>query len=375
MFGVTGTNGKTTCCYLLTQALNKLGNHANMIGTIGYGKLSDLEYSGLTTPGSIELHRLLARWRDVGVTQVCMEVSSHALDQGRVAGIQFFCTLFTNLSHDHLDYHGDMKGYAAAKVRLFTDFHSELLITNADDVLGASLVDRADAEFVATYGDDGDVQGDQIELSDRGMRMQIEANGVDFDLQTALIGKVNIPNILLLVATLLALSLDVKEIQRIVAGLRSAPGRMDIFKSDSSASVVVDFAHTPDALEKALASIQEHCQGDLWCVFGCGGDRDQSKRPLMGAAANKYADQIIVTNDNPRTESPSDIADDIVTGITRKHQVILDRSSAIETAIKQSTPIDWVLVAGRGHEPYQTIGERSIPFSDRAQVRHILGLA
>lgn len=372
VFGVTGTNGKTTCCYLLTQALNKLGNHANMIGTIGYGELSDLEYSGLTTPGAIELHRLLAKWRDQGVTQVCMEVSSHALDQGRVAGVHFFCALFTNLSHDHLDYHGDMQEYAAAKVRLFTDFHSELVITNADDVLGASLIDRANTEFVATYGDGGDVSVDQTELSDQGMRLQIEANGVDFDLQTSLIGKVNIPNILLLVATLLALSIDVKEIQRIVARLASAPGRMELFKNESSASVVVDFAHTPDALEKALASVKEHCSGDLWCVFGCGGDRDKTKRPIMGAAANKYADQIIVTNDNPRSEAPSDIADDIVAGITRDYQVILDRYNAIETAIKNSKSPDWILVAGRGHEPYQQIGESSIPFSDRAQVQQAL---
>ena len=375
VFGVTGTNGKTTCCYLLTQALNKLGNHANMIGTIGYGELSDLEYSGLTTPGPIELHRLLAKWRDHGVTQVCMEVSSHALDQGRVAGVQFFCTLFTNLSHDHLDYHGDMQQYAAAKVRLFTDFHSELVITNADDVLGASLIDRANTEFVATYGDDGDVSVDQTELSDHGMRLQIEANGVEFDLQTSLIGKVNIPNILLLVATLLALSIEVKEIQRIVASLTSAPGRMELFKRESSASVVVDFAHTPDALEKALASVKAHCSGDLWCVFGCGGDRDKTKRPIMGAAANKYADQIIVTNDNPRSEAPNDIANDIVAGITRDYQVILDRSNAIETAIKNSKSPDWILVAGRGHEPYQQIGESSIPFSDRAQVQLILGQA
>ena len=374
VFGVTGTNGKTTCCYLLVQALNGLGNKANMIGTIGHGELGALDYSGLTTPDSIQLHRLLAHWRDQGVTQVCMEVSSHALDQGRVIGIQFFCVLFTNLSHDHLDYHGDMRSYGAAKTKLFTEFSSELAITNADDALGSTLTELANAGFTASYGEGGDVVVEQTHLSKRGMRLEIEANGVDFELETALIGQVNVPNILLLVTTLLALSIDVQEIIKVVSQLHAAPGRMELFSSKSMPSVVVDFAHTPDALEKALSSVRAHCDGKLWCVFGCGGDRDKTKRPLMGAAVNQYADKIIVTNDNPRTESPEQIAQDIVSAIDKQYQVILDRACAMQTAIQSAAELDWVLVAGRGHEPYQQIAGRSIVFSDRAQVKQMLGL-
>jgi len=206
VFGVTGTNGKTTCCYLLTQALEMLELQAAMIGTIGVGKLSSLDSSGHTTPDPITLHKQLAEFRDQGITQVCMEVSSHALDQGRVNGVQFFCTLFTNLSHDHLDYHGDMDSYAASKRRLFTDFHSELVISNANDAMGIGLIDIANADFIVRYGAGGDVLADDVELTSKGINLVIEGNGVEFELSTPLIGKVNLPNIELLVATLLALS-------------------------------------------------------------------------------------------------------------------------------------------------------------------------
>ncbi|MBT8116153.1 MAG: UDP-N-acetylmuramoyl-L-alanyl-D-glutamate--2,6-diaminopimelate ligase [Arenicella sp.] len=378
VFGVTGTNGKTTSCYLLTQAFTELGMKAAMIGTIGAGTLEQLSSSSLTTPDAIALHRLLAEMRDKAITQVCMEVSSHALEQGRVNGVQFFCTLFTNLSQDHLDYHGDMRSYAAAKQRLFTEFHSELVITNADDETGAALIDLANANFIASYSEQsghGDVSLQQAELRADGMRLLVEANETDIDLTTRLIGKVNIPNVLMLVASLLALSTPVEQIRQIVATLQPAPGRMELHKVAGKPSVVVDYAHTPDALRKALDSLQQHCNGQLWCVFGCGGDRDAGKRPMMGAAADQLADVVVVTNDNPRSESPQQIAEQICAGIKGECRVELDRAAAIRTAITLAAADDWVLVAGKGHETTQTVGDRILPFSDRQQVIENLGAA
>ena len=372
VFGVTGTNGKTTCCYLLTQALTQLGMQAAMIGTIGVGKLDHLLSADQTTPDPIVLHQTLAKLKTQGITQVCMEVSSHALDQGRVSGVEFFCTLFTNLSHDHLDYHGDMVSYAGAKKRLFTEYFSELVVTNANDQLGASLIDVANAEFIVSYGAGGDVYADEVTLTASGIEFEFEGNGVEFSAKTSLIGAVNVPNVEMLVATLLALSTSVEDIQSILAELKPAPGRMELLRNARGTSVVVDYAHTPDALDKALISVKEHCQGQLWCVFGCGGDRDQAKRPVMGAAADKHADHIIITNDNSRSEDPSVIAEHIVGGIKGAYQVVLDRSSAIRAAVEQAGPDDWVVVAGKGHESTQDIGGQFIEFSDRAFVRELL---
>ncbi len=375
IFGVTGTNGKTTCCYLLTQALSKLGMQAAMIGTIGVGTLDDLSKAEHTTPDPISLHKVLAQLKSQGITQVCMEVSSHALEQGRVSGVEFFCTLFTNLSHDHLDYHGDMTRYGLAKQRLFTDFHSELVVTNAGDPLGASLIDVANAEFIVSYGQNGDVFADEVALDSNGIKFVFEGSGVEFSASTPLIGAVNVPNIEMLVATLLALSTSIEDIQAILSTLKPAPGRMELYKTARSASIVVDYAHTPDALEKALLSVREHCHGDLWCVFGCGGDRDQAKRPVMGAAAEAHADILIVTNDNPRSEAPASIAKQIAVGIQGEHRVILDRAEAINAAISHAKPEDWVLVAGKGHEATQQIGQHTLPFSDREHVAKSLGVA
>jgi len=374
VFGVTGTNGKTTCCYLLLQALTQMGMRAAMIGTIGNGALDTMSDASHTTPDPIFLHRLMAEFQAQGVTQVCMEVSSHALDQGRVNGINFFCTLFTNLSHDHLDYHGSMSAYAASKQRLFTEFRSELLITNADDELGVTLLDRADAEFIVSFGQAGDVSADDIELHENGMSMLIEGNGVEFAIKTPLVGKVNIPNVTMLVATLLSLSSPIEEIQRVLATLKPAPGRMELYTAGGQPKVIIDYAHTPDALEKALLSIKEHCRGELWCVFGCGGDRDKAKRPIMGSAAEQFSDHIIVTNDNPRSEKPQLIANDVLSGIASEAIVVLDRADAIRSAIRQAKQADWVLIAGKGHESTQEVSGVKRPFSDRQEVMQALGL-
>ncbi|RBP49861.1 UDP-N-acetylmuramoyl-L-alanyl-D-glutamate--2,6-diaminopimelate ligase [Arenicella xantha] len=372
VFGVTGTNGKTTCCYLLTQALTQLGLQAAMIGTIGVGRLDALQKAGHTTPDPISLHRQLAEFRDQGITQVCMEVSSHALDQGRVSGVRFFCALFTNLSHDHLDYHGDMASYGRAKQRLFTQFHSELAIINVADSFGAQLRELGGAEFSVGYGAGGDVYLDDLEMNSSGMQFVVEGSGVEFAAETPLIGQVNVPNIELLVATLLGLSTPIEDIQSILRSLRPAPGRMELYRHGLSPHVVVDYAHTPDALEKALLSVKRHCEGDVWCVFGCGGDRDRAKRAVMGAAADQYAEHVIITNDNPRSEAGDAIAADIAKGIHGSYVVVLDRATAIAQAIESAAPEDWVLVAGKGHEATQQVGNDFLEFSDREQVSRLL---
>lgn len=375
VFGVTGTNGKTSCCYLFAQAFEQLGLQAAVMGTIGYGKIGALNSATHTTPDAITVHRQLAELRDQGVTQVCMEVSSHALHQGRVAGVQFYATAFTNLSHDHLDYHGTMQAYSEAKQLLFSAFSSELAIINADDECGQAILEIANADFVVSYGDGGDVFADEIIASPEGLHLVVEANGLDFELQTPLVGLVNVPNVLLLVSALLALSTPLDDIQRIAAQLRPAPGRMQLTTSTNQPSVVVDYAHTPDALQKALISVREHCQGRLWCVFGCGGDRDAEKRPVMGDIATRFADVAVVTNDNPRTEDPQKIAEQIIAAMDADTHVILDRAAAIEYAISSAQETDWVLVAGKGHEATQTIGSQVLPFSDQQKVEQALGVA
>ncbi len=375
VFGVTGTNGKTTCCYLLAQTFANMGMQSAVIGTLGYGPIDRLQPTSHTTPDAISVHRQLAELRDAGVTQVCMEVSSHALDQGRVNGVRFYSTLFTNLSHDHLDYHGDMQTYGFAKQRLFTDFASELAVINANDELGSNLLDVANSGFIVSYGKSGDVAAEDVQAAHEGLRFHVEANGVDFEISSALIGLVNVPNLELVVATLLSLSTPIEEIQTLVADLKPAPGRMDLISTAGAAKVVVDYAHTPDALEKALQSVREHCNGQLWCVFGCGGDRDQDKRPIMGQIAAANADRLIVTNDNPRSEDPEFIAQQIASELDSGVSIILDRAAAIKAAISEASTDDWILVAGKGHESTQTIGEEVLPFSDIEQVAAALGVA
>jgi len=375
VFGVTGTNGKTTCCTLLVQALELLGLRAAMIGTLGSGALGQLSYAGKTTPDPIRLQKILRECADAGATQVCMEVSSHALDQGRVAGVSFFCTLFTNLSRDHLDYHGNMQSYLAAKQALFSSYPSELSVVNLADQAGAQIVDNAIAEFLVSYGSGGDVYAHEVHLKGDGINLMIEGNGVSFEVATSLIGAVNVPNIELLIAVLLGLSTPVDEIIEICRQLKPAPGRMEMYKASNGARVVVDFAHTPDALEKALDSIRQHCVGRLICVFGCGGDRDKGKRSVMGAAADQAADVIILTNDNPRSEVPAKIAADIAAGIKGVHQIELNRAAAIDLAIEQAKADDWVLIAGKGHETTQEIDGQVLEFSDRSYVQSRMGVA
>jgi len=383
VFGVTGTNGKTSCAYFLTQCLSGLGYKTGFMGTIGYGDIANLKTSTHTTLDAISLQRSLAEMRDAEFTHVCMEVSSHALDQSRVAGTEFYGVMLTNLSHEHLDYHGDMQNYAAAKRRLFTQFESKFAVVNQEHI--AKIIDKEviRAEYVVSYGIGGDVAADDIEAKLAGLSLYIDSDSVDFELNTQIIGNINVPNILLVATTLLVLGVEIEDIQTQIAQVHAPDGRMELFSTanskdnNSNPSVVVDYAHTPDALKNALTSLREHCSGFLWCVFGCGGDRDKEKRLVMGDIAANYADKIVITNDNPRSEKPSEIIGQILQGVTRDEAVtvIENRENAVQWAISQAQPNDWILVAGKGHEDYQIIGDQTLPYSDRIWVAECLEAA
>lgn len=379
VFGLTGTNGKTSCAYLLAQSLQLLGFNAAFIGTIGWGNVNQLHLSTHTTPDAINLQRQLAILVDEGYTHVCMEVSSHALVQGRVNGVQFYGTMFTNLSHDHLDFHKTMENYAAAKRILFTQFDLKFVVTNEDDELGRELVDSSNAEFVASYGESGDVSCEDLVTSRSGIAMTIESESLDFEIETRLVGLVNVPNILLVTTTLLVLGVEVADIQKVMKQLQAPPGRMELFSSSDqlveTPVAVVDFAHTPDALKRALLSCREHCSGELWIVFGCGGDRDHEKRPKMGAIAQQNADHVVITADNSRSEKLEDIFTAIQQGMESPATQIEDRAIAIEWVINKATVNDWVLVAGKGHETTQTQNGVVQQFSDRKWVEHCLEVA
>ena len=361
VFGFTGTNGKTTSTWLLAQALGALGSKVGVIGTLGVGTIgrdaedtfvvNDLSTSGYTTPDAVNIQRQLRSWSEDGIDTVCMEVSSHALHQGRVAGVQFFASAFINLSHDHLDYHHDMHSYASAKMRLFTEFATTLSVINIDYKLGRQLVDAAHSEFVCSFGErrQADICIEHVEVETEGIKIEFAAQDLTFKVSSKLVGRVNTENIALVVAFLLSLGVEIREISEIVSQLSAPSGRMEVHRRAGKCNVVIDFAHTPDALEKALTSIGEHCLGDVWCVFGCGGDRDQAKRPIMGSIAKNFASFVIVTSDNPRSETPEAIAEEILQGVgTTDHvDVILDRAKAINSAIKRARSDDWVLIAGK----------------------------
>ena len=398
VIGITGTNGKTTCCYLLAQALDIAGNSAGIIGTLGIGTLgigaSTDRAQGLnTTPDPVTLHRELSSMVEQSLDYVCIEVSSHALDQGRVNGITFHATMFTNLSQDHLDYHGDMRAYASAKERLFTEFDGPVGVINIGDPTGRSIFSRSRRDRNWSFGNGGIFSAHEVELTTDGFSFLVqerdersdaaaddalfESPGVrSFRVESPMFGRVNIDNLLGVITMLRALGISRGEIPGIVAQLRPAPGRMELIRADGELPrVVVDYAHTPDALEQALSSLREYCSGILWCVFGCGGDRDRGKRPLMGAVAEKLSDRVVVTDDNPRREPPQQIVDQILSGMRTPPEVIHERGTAIQWAISQAGGDDWVLVAGKGHETQQILGDDCHDFDDRHWVRECLGVA
>jgi UDP-N-acetylmuramoyl-L-alanyl-D-glutamate--2,6-diaminopimelate ligase len=386
--GITGTNGKTTCAYLLAQCLEKLGSQAAYIGTIGWGRIASLNPAALTTPDVVTLHRELAMLRTAGVREVAMEVSSQALDQDRVAGVRFQVGAFTNLSRDHLDYHRTLTAYGAAKARLFAAPDLKHIVVNVGDAFGREFAQNYVGRVPLTAiwigsGDSGwlaerALRATHVKLDLHGISMQLEGSFGKAGVTTKLLGRFNAENSLVVIACLLSLGVTLAESVRVLAECGAPPGRMELVKATAGDKplAVVDYAHTPDALAKALGALREHCQGALWCVFGCGGDRDPGKRAIMGSIADDLADQIVVTDDNPRSENPQAITAAIVSGIkSRAVRVIHDRSVAIGTALKEAQPLDVVLIAGKGHEDYQIYGETRRRFSDRLEAQRYLGVA
>lgn len=378
--GVTGTNGKTTTTYLLTSALASSGARPGLLGTLGCHFEGETFPSGHTTPEADELARRAAWLRARGATHLVMEVSSHALALGRVEGVRFRAAGFLNLTQDHLDLHGTMHDYGEAKARLFTDFAPAASVINVDDPFGRALADRAQGELVRV-SPSGTTPGARLSLSAwassaAGSRARAHFEGGDVALETPLIGEHNRENLSIALGLALALGLSPEDAARSLALAPQVPGRLERCSGpDDDIAVVVDYAHSPDALARVLTTLRPLATGGLICVFGCGGDRDPLKRPLMGEAVGRGADRAVLTNDNPRGEDPRAIADATAPGLERTgtpYEIVLDRSLAIDHAITSAPPGALVLIAGKGHETYQLTGGVSAPFDDRVEARRAL---
>lgn len=382
MVGVTGTNGKTSTCHWIAQALNDADRKCALIGTLGNGFAGALQASANTTPDAVCLHGLLADYLRNGAQAVAMEVSSHALAQGRVNGVRFDVAMLTNLTRDHLDYHGDMESYAAAKRRLFDWQALKFAVINLDDAFGAELaLQLQDREVeVIAYGLSQAalhlaerhgmrmVYGNLLQMSAQGMHLEIRSSWGGGELNSTLVGKFNAANLLGALAVLLVSDVSLIDAVDSLSRVLPVAGRMQKVGNAGQPAVIVDYAHTPDALEKVLLALREvsvSTEDRLICVFGCGGDRDRGKRAMMGLVAEKIADVCIVTSDNPRSEDPQQIISDVVSGMSaNKHEIIVDRAAAIERAIGQARCGDIILIAGKGHEDYQEIKGVKHSFSD-----------
>jgi UDP-N-acetylmuramoyl-L-alanyl-D-glutamate--2,6-diaminopimelate ligase len=373
VIGVTGTNGKTTVAWLLAQCLQQLDKPSGYIGTLGYGVAEIDESEGMTTPDVVELHRRLAEIRDAGATCAAIEVSSHALAQQRIDGVQVDTALFTNLSRDHLDYHGDMQAYAEAKASLFLDAGPKRRIINLDSEFGTQLAARCGSDVVTVSTNFDRVANGRpyvfvrsVIAKQDGFDVAVLSSWGNGSLWLPLPGDFNIANAVLVLAFLLSDGVPFDVASAALSNVTAPPGRMQRVDSATGPAVFIDYAHTPLAVEVALRALQPHCRGKLWCIFGCGGDRDTGKRPLMGRAAERLADQIVVTSDNPRNEDAGDIITAIVDGLNDKPgvTVIEDRAAAIAWAIREANASDVILLAGKGHENYQLIGDERRDFSD-----------
>jgi UDP-N-acetylmuramoyl-L-alanyl-D-glutamate--2,6-diaminopimelate ligase len=376
MVGVTGTNGKTSCSHWLAHALTQVGRKTATVGTLGNGFPGELSEAINTTPDPILLHGMLANYLAQGAASVAMEVSSHGLAQGRVNGVHFDVAVFTNLSRDHLDYHGDMASYAEAKSQLFRWPGLRSAVLNSDDAFGADVVVKQidKGVRVLTYGfESGDVRGSNLVLNGDRMAMDVTTPEGNARLDIRLMGRFNAYNLLAVLAVLLASGVALQDAVQALHQIEPVAGRMQQLGGQSKPLVVIDYAHTPDALEKVLAALREQTSGKLLCVFGCGGNRDKGKRPLMGEAASRLADSVIVTSDNPRHEDPAVIIADIVAGTGSNYHIEADRAAAIALAIEQAESGDIVLLAGKGHEDYQDIGGVKLPFSDAEVALRALG--
>lgn len=385
VIGITGTNGKTSCSHYLARALAAGGNRCGLIGTLGYGEPGALRAGLHTTPDALTLQAELAKLRDAGVGHVVIEVSSHALEQHRTAGTLFTGAVFTNLSHDHLDYHADLAAYGQAKKKLFKMPRLRFAALNRDDPLGRELVGSLQDVRCVAYGIGVPAVGlnarfhidaVKVVLTDAGLTLDIESSWGAGRLEAPLLGSFNAQNLLAVLSALLMMDIPFDEALDRLSAVRPVSGRMERFGGVNRLPlVIVDYAHTPDALNEALNALRPHCKGRLWCVFGCGGNRDHAKRPLMGAIAARLADRVIVTSDNPRDEDPDAIIAAIRAGIRQADavEIVPDRAAAIRRAITKAGANDVILIAGKGHENYQIVGDRRLSFSDQEQVTAALG--
>ncbi|QXH55815.1 UDP-N-acetylmuramoyl-L-alanyl-D-glutamate--2,6-diaminopimelate ligase [Pseudomonas maumuensis] len=377
LVGVTGTNGKTSVTQLLAQALDALGKRCGLIGTLGTGFYGELQSGRLTTPDPIAVQSTLGDLKKGGAKAVAMEVSSHALEQGRVAALDFDIAVMTNLSRDHLDYHGSMEAYEAAKAKLFAWSSLRARVVNLDDDFGRRLADAPATSRLICYS----LQDSAATLfckeavfNDDGVRAVIVTPQGEHVLRSRLLGRFNLSNMLAAVATLMALDYPLDEILKVTPQLHGPVGRMQRLGGGKKPLVVVDYAHTPDALEKVLEALRPHAHGKLLCLFGCGGDRDAGKRPLMAAVAERLADRVLVTDDNPRTEDPQRIFDDIRPGFAQPDSVefVAGRGQAIAHLVATAAAEDVIVLAGKGHEDYQEINGERHDFSDLVEAEKAL---
>lgn len=383
VIGVTGTNGKTTCSQFLCQILPECG----VIGTLGWGEKSALKKTINTTPDAVDVQEMLAEFVNLKKQTVVMEVSSHGLQQGRVNEVEFKGAVFTNLSRDHLDYHGSMEDYLDAKLVLFKQPNLEFVVVNADDPASKHFLavanNNARPWVFSTTGNKNSFLENTVVEWVTAEKIDYQLNGIKFDVcwrngkasvQTMIVGDFNLENILAVMTVLLALGYTLDAAAGKISGLESVKGRMEAFGGHQQQPfVIVDYAHTPDALKKVLLGVKKYSQQTLWLIFGCGGNRDKGKRVEMGAIAEQYADRVVITNDNPRFESPQQIIDDILAACLNKDtEVIQDRSQAIRTVIKNAAENDCIVIAGKGHEDYQEIKGVKHAFSDQEIVKQAL---
>jgi UDP-N-acetylmuramoyl-L-alanyl-D-glutamate--2,6-diaminopimelate ligase len=376
MVGVTGTNGKTTTSRLVAQLGRLLGKRCGVIGTLGASLSDDVVQGGNTTPDAVSLQQQLASWRDQDVFAVSMEVSSHAVVQGRVNGVEFETAVFTNLSHDHLDYHGSMEAYGRAKLSLFTTEGLKHALVNLDDEFAARILAVVEPEVTVLTYSVGNPAAD-IHVTDP----QFTASAVHATLNTPwgsgefnspLPGDFNLANLAAAVAAVVIAGESLEDALAAVPRLAPVAGRMQAIGNDCGLQVIVDYAHTPDALEQVLGALRNHVAGRLVTVFGCGGDRDREKRQLMGRIACSLSDSVVVTSDNPRSESPASILQDIETGCSGEYVLVEDRAEAIARAIAEAAPGDCIVIAGKGHEDYQIVEGERLHFSDQEQAQAAL---
>jgi len=378
LIGITGTNGKTSVSQIIAQIVSLLGHQAAVMGTLGNGLWGQLVDSGNTTADAVTVMRQLGEFVAKGAELCAMEVSSHGLVQGRVEAVPFDAAVFTNLSRDHLDYHSDMDSYAFAKKRLFQFPSIQHGVINIDDAVGAKwlreLANKKNKSFSAQGNTAADFYCDAIEYHDAGVTATVHFTEIDSARQLSapfsspLLGAFNLSNVLAAISVLYLQGVPMASILAVIPQLVPVAGRMERFSSANKATLVVDYAHTPDAIEQALKALRVHCKGTLWCVFGCGGDRDKGKRPLMAQAAEQYADKVMITSDNARSEDPQAIINDILQGISRPEEVLtqVDRIEAITQVVSLAHADDIVLLAGKGHETYQEVAGQRIDYDERA---------